>query len=78
MNNISKETFLQAEGKVRDAMLYDMLDTIHKKICTCQSHMNPRIRALEKKRKRDTGIAAIGGVVGGYLAIISQRIFRWL
>lgn len=31
MNGITKETFLKAEGKLKDEMLYDMLQAIYKR-----------------------------------------------
>lgn len=62
MQSISKETFLKAEnGKNRDAMLYDMLHGIDKRLC-----------ALQKRKSKDTMTSIAAGFLGGFSAIAAK------
>lgn len=59
---ISKETFLCAkDSKNRDAMLYDMLQSIDSKVCK-----------LQKRKNRDTAISAGTGFLGGFVAMVTK------
>lgn len=71
MEGITKETFLKApDSKNRDAMLYDMLNTIDSKV-SCIKILKGRIEKVEKK------ISYIKGIGTAITAILSLFI-AWL
>lgn len=71
MEGISKETFLKApDPRNRDAMLYDMLNTIDTKV-TCIKVLKDRIEKVEKK------ISYIKGI-GTAITVILSIVVAWL
>lgn len=71
MEGITKETFLKApDPRNRDAMLYDMLDSIDTKV-TCIKALRERIDKVEKK------VSFIKGV-GSVVTIVLSMIIAWL
>lgn len=71
MEGITKETFLKApDPRNRDAMLYDMLDTINTKV-TYVRDLKDRVEKVEKR------ISFIKGVGATVVAILSMAI-AWL
>jgi hypothetical protein len=68
---ITKETFLKApDSRNRDAILYDMLDSIDTKV-TCIRDLKKRIEKVEKK------ISYIKGV-GTAITVILTMLMAWL
>lgn len=71
MKIITKETFLKAEdSRNRDAMLYDMLDSIYTKL-TCVRDLKDRVENAEKK------ISFIRGI-GVTITTILSVVMAWL
>ncbi len=71
MEGLTKETFLKApDPRNRDAMLYDMLDSIDTKV-TCVKVLKKRIEKVEKK------ISYIKGI-GSAITLILSVIIAWL
>ena len=68
---ITKETFLKApDPRNRDAILYDMLDSIDIKV-TCIRDLKGRIEKVEKK------ISYIKGV-GTAITVVLTMLMAWL
>lgn len=68
---ITKETFLKApDPRNRDAILYDMLDSIDIKV-TCIRDLKKRVEKVEKK------ISYIKGV-GTAITVILTMLMAWL
>jgi hypothetical protein len=79
MNGVTREGFLAADDpKVRDGLLYDMLEgiheSIHQKLDTCQGKMKPRVEALENGKNKDTATSLVGGFLGGFAAIAAKLL----
>lgn len=71
MEGITKETFLKApDPRNRDAMLYDMLNTIDTKV-TCIRDLKARVEKVEKK------ISYIKGV-GTAVTVILSMLMAWM
>ena len=71
MEGITKETFLKAPDPVnRDAMLYDMLDTINTKV-SCIRALKDRVEKVEKK------IFFIKGI-GTAITVVLSLFVAWL
>lgn len=69
MNIISRETFGDMNTDSKLNVMFDLhMDT------------NQRLQILEKKvdrrRKYDTALAGITGLIGGFFAVIGGRIFK--
>jgi hypothetical protein len=71
MEGITKETFLKApDSKNRDAILYDILNTIDSKV-SCIRDLKNRIEKVERK------ISYIKGV-GTAITVILTMLMAWL
>ena len=71
IGNVSKTTFVSADQKTRDGLIFDVMEAVHDMVMdNCE-----RISALENRRRIDTGVAAASGVLGGFLAILTKKLW---
>ena len=73
-HGIQKETYVHADEKTFRGLTYDILDSINSNVCTKYNEHEVRIEKLEKRRRRDTGTSAGTGVLGGFLAVLTQKL----
>lgn len=62
---IKKDTFLAMDDQSKDAVLFDYLDYLKKKVDKID-------KVAEDTKKKQYAIAGIGGVVGGFLAMTGK------
>jgi hypothetical protein len=70
-NWLSKDTFQRADTETKFNLIHDGILAIHTKF----QEGNQRITTLENKDLYNKGCSFIGGVIGGFLAFIGQKIF---
>lgn len=68
---IEKQTFIAADGKTYKALEYDILQHINNNMFSIES----RVSTLEKRRWLDSAVSGTAGLIGGFLAIISKKLF---
>ena len=75
MNGITRETFEHMNADDKLNVLFDFLNEAYR--CTCEAKENLELlhAKIEKKKKIDSMIAGGGGMVGGFIAFISGKIF---
>jgi len=74
-HGIKKETYVDADDKTARAMTFDILDSINSNVCTKFNAHEVRIIKLENRKKLDTGTSAGAGLIGGFIAVIGQKLF---
>ncbi len=76
MNGISRDTFEGMDVASKLNVLYDCAIQSH----TTQTDTRNKVETLEKKfdrrKKIDTGIAGVAGLIGGFLAHFSEYFMR--
>jgi len=69
---ISKDSYLESEGRAQDGLTYDMLTSIHHNV----GEMGLRVTTLEddfkSKKKRDTVLTGTMALLGGAIAFFIQ------
>lgn len=75
MDGISKETFdsLGTDGKL--SILFDYLTEIHSQQKDQFEKGSKRFEVLEKQKLKSYSIAGIGGMVGGFIAVMTKKFF---
>lgn len=84
-HGVKKDTFVEADDKTRNALTYDIMDHISKKVdkmaddtvervAECRS----RFKKIENGKTKDAAKAAAGGVGGGFLAVAAYYLKEWL
>lgn len=79
--SVSRESFNSADEETKLLLIYDMLNQqnemlrLHAEVqaTDCKQRgegYDTRLKKLEGRRKVDTGVAALGGVLGGAIAVI--------
>lgn len=71
VGNVARDTFVKADPATQSGMLFDMLAFIYDE---AGSH-SKRIKKLENRKKFDTGIAAASGIIGGFAAVLSKKLW---
>jgi len=78
IGNITKQTWISVRGDEHDpksetgeALLFDTLETMYD---AAHGHNN-RLKKLERGRRVDMGIAAGTGLVGGFIAVLTRRLW---
>ena len=74
MDGISKETFNSAEADVKLNILFDFLTEIHSQQKKQFEAGDKRLQALEKQKLKFYSIAGIGGIIGGFIAVMTKKI----
>lgn len=67
----TKEAFARMGSDERDYLIYGKIMDMQN---VCDVHAD-RISRLENRKKFDTGVGGIAGLVGGFLASMFSRIF---
>ena len=65
---IQRDTYINADGRTRSAMTFDMLQSIRVTLRKETRTNDTRITKLEKKKLKTTAYASLLGILGGYLA----------
>lgn len=73
-HGVKKETYVGADEETFRALTYDILDSINSNTCVKYEDHEKRIKGLEKRKRRDTGIAAGSGFSGGFMAMVIQKV----
>lgn len=73
-HGVKKETYVKADDETFKALTYDMLDSLHANVCTKYDKHEKRIEKLESRKKLDTGVSAGSGFLGGFIAVIIQKV----
>ncbi len=62
----------QLTAEQRQYSIYKVLASLDSRVAqTCD-----RVADLEKGKWKNRGVAGIGGVIGGFVAVISTRLFK--
>ena len=84
-HGVKKSTYIDADEKTTKALTYDMLSNLYDKLeelVTCQRSQvmkcDRRMKGLEDRKKKDAAIAASGGFIGGFVAVLIYYIKQWL
>lgn len=83
---ISRESFESADEHTRQLLIFDLLteqreilkDHIVAQKDVCKIHCDgcdERFKRIEKRKYVDAGLAAGGGMVGGFIAVIAKAVF---
>jgi len=88
IGGITRETFLAATQGTREEILFDFLEEILRRTAVIEGKLKKmefisnqvkdqcgRISALEKRKMLDTGIAATTGIIGGFIAILTKKLW---
>jgi len=80
---ISRETYINSDAPTGRALTYDMLSDIRvhqldiKKRCISSHEVcENRFKKIEKRKRFDTTVSGISGILGGFLAVVSQAIIK--
>ena len=74
MPEITKATFKEAGTDTKLDILFDYIISIHDKQDSQLKSCGERFVKLESKKLKDTGLAAMFGLIGGFLAVASKKI----
>ena len=74
MPEITKDTFKEAGTDTKLDILFDYISAIHEKQNKQLEFCGKRFEKLENKKLKDTGLAAMFGLVGGFLAVASKKV----
>jgi len=76
MEPVTRESYSRMPVENKLDVLYDSIADINK--CSCYTRDN--LAMLEKKvngkRKLDTSVSAFFGFIGGFAALISEKLFK--
>jgi len=73
---VEKSTFIGAgDEETYRSLSYDMFKSIHDSQVTVAEKHDKRISCLEKRKIKDTTIAAGSGLTGGFLAVLLRKWF---
>lgn len=75
MAEISRKTFDDATMKTRMGILFDLTSDIAKNLKEHPVECNKRFVKIEKRKWFNTSVAAISGVVGGFIAVVGKKYF---
>ena len=67
MNGYSRETFVEADDHTRHGMTYDILEHLYNQ----GEETKKRVKRLENRRWLHSSLQALGGVVGGAIAVVA-------
>ena len=74
-NGISLETYINAEEKTRNRIIFELLmlikDTQEKQIGICET----RFKKIESNKLKSGIMASTMGFVGGFIAILGKKLF---
>jgi len=80
---ISRETYIKSDAPTGRSLTYDMLSDIRghqleiKTGCvSMQKSCGEKFEKIEKRKRFDTGLSGVSGIVGGFLAVVTQAIVR--
>lgn len=76
MNGISRETFEGMDDSSKLNVLYDCAISSNQKMTTLETNVKTLERKFDLRKKFDTSIAAVSGVIGGMIAFFTQKLFR--
>jgi hypothetical protein len=75
MNEIKKETFEKMSVNLQMLVIFDYVHSIHEFIKNQPAICDTRIKKIEKSRPIDLLYSGIGGLIGGFIAIIAKIKF---
>ena len=75
-NGISRETYRQMSADDKLNVLFDFHKDTHQCACDTQKKLIELEKKVDRKRKLDTGVAAVAGAVSGALAYLGEKITK--
>lgn len=72
---VTKDTFVEADEKTKDALTYDIFNAIYGMQCLQTEKCDKRFIRLEKRKKRDTAQSAGTGFLGGLMGMLGLKWF---
>lgn len=84
-HEVERSTYIDADERTTKALTYDMLTNLYRKLSDlieCQEKQittcTKRFETLETRKRKDSAIAASGGILGGFVAMTMAYIKQWL
>ena len=75
-DSIEKETYVQADDRTRHALTYDMIMGLYRKFDEHKLPCENRFKKLENNKRKNTGMSAITGFIGGFAAVLAKWFFE--
>ena len=72
MNGISRETYEQMDQDSKLNVLFDYALESHKCACDVQGRIEKLEKKVDRRKRFDTSVSAVTGVIGGFLAVIGM------
>jgi len=77
---IEKQTYVDADERTTKALTYDLFVALHREVIDLNTKVDKevngcskRVSKLEKRKKFDTGMSAVSGGIGGFIAFTLRK-----
>ena len=72
---VDEETFAKMDHDDQIKSIFHAIVKTNENVSTQIKLCEPRFKCLEKRKWRDKGIAGAAGLVGGYIAVVTKKLF---